>query len=93
MPEPAASASVISAAHRPTLTAALKPLQRRGLAAAKPDPQDKRSRRIALTAAGHQLLLRALPIWKRHHARLEKHLGAPNARRLAEELQFLTRLL
>ncbi|WP_297300105.1 MarR family transcriptional regulator [uncultured Methylovirgula sp.] len=78
---------------RTTLTAALKPLQRRGLAAAKPDPQDKRSRRIALTAAGHQLLLRALPIWKRHHARLEKHLGAPNARRLAEELQFLTRLL
>ncbi|MEW6437292.1 MAG: MarR family winged helix-turn-helix transcriptional regulator [Pseudomonadota bacterium] len=93
-PEPPRLGDVahLLAMDRTTLTAALKPLQRRGLAVAKPDPQDKRSRRIALTATGHDLLLQALPVWRRHHARLEKYLGAVNAGRLREELQFLTRV-
>ncbi|MGP8233205.1 MAG: MarR family winged helix-turn-helix transcriptional regulator [Methylovirgula sp.] len=78
---------------RTTLTAALKPLERRGLVSVTRDPADKRSRRLALTDAGHALLLRAVPIWKRHHGQLEKHLGAVNADRLREDLEFLTRLL
>jgi DNA-binding MarR family transcriptional regulator len=78
---------------RTTLTAALKPLARRGLVAIKADPDDKRSRRLVLTAAGQMLLARALPIWKKHHGRLEKHLGAPHAERLRADLEFLTRLL
>src|SRR4051812_25350617 len=41
---------------RTTLTAALKPLERRGLVAVAPDPEDRRSRRMTLTAAGRRLL-------------------------------------
>ncbi len=93
-PEPPMIGDVaqLLAMDRTTLTAALKPLERRGLAITKPDKEDRRCRRIALTGAGHALLLRALPIWRRHHAQLEKSLGAQNAGRLHEELQFLTRI-
>lgn len=77
---------------RTTLTAALKPLRRRGLLTIKVDRDDKRSRRLLLTDTGHALLSRALPIWKKYHGRLEKHLGALHAERLRADLQFLTRL-
>jgi DNA-binding MarR family transcriptional regulator len=76
---------------RTTLTAALKLLQRRALVATKPDDDDRRSRRIALTGAGHTLLLKALPVWKRHHAQLEKCLG-PSTTKLREDLEYLTRI-
>jgi DNA-binding MarR family transcriptional regulator len=94
-PQPAAMGDVadLLGIDRTTLTAALKPLERRGLVSISADPADKRSRRLALTDTGHALLLRALPIWKRRHGQLEKHLGPANADRLREELQFLTRLL
>lgn len=78
---------------RTTLTAALKPLRRRGLVTITADPDDRRSRRLILTEPGHALLARALPVWKKHHGRLEKHLGTPAAERLRADLQFLTRLL
>ncbi len=93
-PEPPTIGDVadLLAMDRTTLTAALKPLQRRGLVATKPDPADRRSRRVALTDAGHAVLLRALPIWRRHHARLEKYLVALNADRLREDLRFLARV-
>ena len=54
-----------------TLTAALKPLTRRGLAAVTPDPDDRRGRLIALTPHGHALMQRALPIWEQTHAALD----------------------
>jgi DNA-binding MarR family transcriptional regulator len=76
---------------RTTLTAALKLLERRALVVTKPDDDDKRSRRVALTGAGHALLLKALPIWKRHHAQLEKYLG-PGATKLRENLEYLARI-
>ncbi|HEY0146086.1 MAG TPA: MarR family winged helix-turn-helix transcriptional regulator [Methylovirgula sp.] len=77
---------------RTTLTAALKLLERRGLVVTKSDDDDRRSRRIALTRAGHALLLKALPIWKRHHAQLEKYLGGPNANKLRDDLEYLSRI-
>jgi DNA-binding MarR family transcriptional regulator len=76
---------------RTTLTAALKLLERRALVATKPDDDDRRSQRIILTDAGHTLLFKALPVWKRHHAQLEKYLG-PSATRLREELEYLSRI-
>jgi DNA-binding MarR family transcriptional regulator len=76
---------------RTTLTAALKLLERRALVVTKPDDDDKRSRRVALTGAGHALLLKALPLWKRHHAQLEKYLG-PGATKLRENLEYLARI-
>src|SRR5215831_2583568 len=41
---------------RTTLTAALKPLERRGLIAVKADKKDRRTRRLELTAAGRAVL-------------------------------------
>ena len=57
---------------RTTLTAALKPLERRGLVKITVDKEDKRSRRLALTAAGRALLGKAFPIWKRTHAEIDR---------------------
>src|ERR1041384_4384030 len=44
--------SSLLAMDRTTLTAALKPLERRGVVKVTVDPADKRSRRLALTPAG-----------------------------------------
>jgi len=60
---------------RTTLTAALKPLERRGLIQVSVDPDDRRSRLLRLTGKGRGLLSRALPIWKEHHALLEQETG------------------
>src|SRR4051812_3710152 len=60
---------------RTTLTANLKPLERRRLVKVAVDPADKRSRRLMLTAAGRVLLVEALPLWKRGHVAVERLLG------------------
>ena len=60
---------------RTTLTAALKPLERRGLAAVRADRDDRRIRRLALTAKGRALLAKALPVWRRAQADCEAALG------------------
>ncbi|HEY4274479.1 MAG TPA: MarR family transcriptional regulator [Rhizomicrobium sp.] len=60
---------------RTTLTAALKPLERRGLITISIDPDDRRSRLLRLTAKGRGLLAKAVPIWKSHHAALEDQIG------------------
>lgn len=65
----------VLAMDRTTLTAALKPLARRGLVTVRPDDEDRRARRLALTAKGHALLARAVPFWRREHARVERELG------------------
>lgn len=73
-PEPPTIGSVadLLAMDRTTLTANLKPLERRGLVRIKADPGDRRSRRLSLTADGRALLAEATPLWKRHHAALER---------------------
>ncbi|HKP26925.1 MAG TPA: MarR family transcriptional regulator [Dongiaceae bacterium] len=75
-PEPPVLGSVadLLAMDRTTLTANLKPLERRGLVRIRVDEHDGRSRRLALTADGRALLAEATPIWKRHHAALERQL-------------------
>lgn len=62
---------------RTTLTANLKPLERRGLMETRVDPEDRRSRQLALTEAGLQVLEIATPIWVRVHAETEALLQAP----------------
>jgi len=54
-----------------TLTAALKPLRRRGLVKLTADPTDRRARRMTLTSRGRRLLARAVPAWKTTHAAVE----------------------
>ena len=63
---------------RTTLTAALKPLERRGLVVVKVDPDDRRGRLLALTPKGRRLLAAAVPVWKHHHDEVEKLLRAPD---------------
>lgn len=74
---------------RTTLTAALKPLERRGLVEVSPAPTDKRTRLLALTPAGRALLARALPIWQQTHASVERQLPGGDADRLRRELRAL----
>ena len=62
---------------RTTLTAKLKPLERRGLLETRIDPSDRRSRRLALTEAGLRTLEIATPIWVRTHAETEALLQTP----------------
>jgi DNA-binding MarR family transcriptional regulator len=62
---------------RTTLTAALKPLERRGLVKVAPDPKDRRSRILKLTAKGRDLLAQAFPVWRQTHDDLDKQI--PNA--------------
>jgi len=68
-----------------TLTANLKPLERRKLVKVKVDAKDKRSRRITLTPAGRAALAAAAPIWKREHAEAERLLtrASPDIVRLS----------
>ncbi len=64
--------AALLALDRTTLTANLKPLERRGLVKVSVDRDDKRSRRLTLTAAGRTRLAAAAPIWKRAHAQAER---------------------
>jgi DNA-binding MarR family transcriptional regulator len=68
-PAPASFGPVaeLLAMDRTTLTAALKPLQRRGLVDIAVDPCDRRSRLLTLTVDGKTLLASAVPIWQRTH--------------------------
>lgn len=77
-PEPPALGAVATllAMDRTTLTAALKPLERRGLVESSPDPADRRSRRLGLTDDGRRLLAEALKIWRKEHAALDAELAA-----------------
>src|SRR5579872_3380275 len=63
-PEPPSIGSVAAllAMDRTTLTAALKPLERRRLVEIDVDPSDRRGRLLALTPAGRRLLRTAVPI-------------------------------
>jgi DNA-binding MarR family transcriptional regulator len=91
-PQPAAMAAVASllAVDRTTLTAALKPLERRGLVKVTADPEDRRSRVITLTAQGTKLLARAVPIWQSTHEEVEALLPEGDPDRLRKNLRALS---
>ncbi len=90
-PQPPAMAEVASllAMDRTTLTAALKPLQRRGLLKINPNPADRRARLLALTPRGQRLLASALPIWKSTHVAIEGLLCDRDPGRLRKNLRAL----
>jgi DNA-binding MarR family transcriptional regulator len=91
-PEPPNMGSVASllAMDRTTLTAALKPLERRGLVKITPSPDDKRIRLLSLTPAGRALLRRAAPIWTETHAAIERLIPHGKPERLRENLRALS---
>jgi DNA-binding MarR family transcriptional regulator len=73
-PEPPSIGSVAAllAMDRTTLTANLKPLERRRLLKVAVDKEDKRSRRLTITAAGRALLNKAFPVWQQTHAEIDR---------------------
>jgi len=90
-PEPPSIGAVASvlAMDRTTLTANLKPLEKRRLVEVAVDPADKRGRLLKLTAAGRALLKAAVPIWERTQADAERAL-ARNAESLRAGLRALS---
>jgi DNA-binding MarR family transcriptional regulator len=85
----AAVASLL-AMDQTTLTAAVKPLQRRGLLKITTDQADRRARVMALTSKGQRLLVRAVPIWKTTHLAVEDLLPDRNVNRFRKDLVALT---
>jgi DNA-binding MarR family transcriptional regulator len=64
---------------RSALSHNLKPLERDGFVVQVRDPADKRTRRVELTAAGHQKLAESKALWNKAHARFERAYGAKKA--------------
>ena len=64
--------SALLAMDRTTLTANLKPLQRRGLVIVTVDDADKRMRRLTLTSTGRAMLRAAVPLWRGTHAEIAR---------------------
>jgi DNA-binding MarR family transcriptional regulator len=58
-----------------TLTRNLRPLARDGLLTLEPDPDDRRSRSLRLTAKGREALQAARPAWARAQRHVEEVLG------------------
>ena len=75
-PPPMGPVAAVLAMDRTTLTAALKPLERRGLVVVEPDPRDRRGRLLRLTEEGRRLLTAAFPIWKETHEKVDRQLSS-----------------
>jgi DNA-binding MarR family transcriptional regulator len=87
-PEPPNLSAVadLLAMDRTTLTAAVKPLEKRGLVKVSIDPKDRRNRLLALSISGCAALAKALPIWTEEHARIEAALASGEPDRLRRGL-------
>ena len=90
-PDPPSMGPVASllAMDRTTLTAALKPLERRGLVRITADPKDRRGRLLHLTPRGQEVLASAVPIWEKTHRDVEA--GLSDVEGLRGDLRTLSR--
>jgi len=88
-PPPMGPVASLLAMDQTTLTAALKPLQRKGFVDVVPNPRDRRGRLLCLTDDGRAALKEALPIWESTHAALETKLPNGDADGLRRDLQYL----
>lgn len=89
MPATFGPVAELLAMDRTTLTAALKPLQRRGLVTIAVDPADRRGRLLSLTEDGMALLASAVPIWQRTHEAIEAAMPGAAPEALRETLRSL----
>jgi DNA-binding MarR family transcriptional regulator len=89
-PPPMGPVASLLAMDRTTLTAALKPLERRGLVNVLQDPSDRRNRILALTAKGKNLVARALPVWEHTHHQVEQLIPDGDHGELRSSLQALS---
>lgn len=93
-PQPPNLGSVASllAMDRTTLTANLKPLQRRQLIDVLVDTKDTRTRLLLLTENGRATLAQAAPIWEQIHAEIELDLPSRDPDQLRADLNALSRV-
>jgi DNA-binding MarR family transcriptional regulator len=91
-PQPPTIGAVASvlAMDRTTLTAALKPLERRGLVRLIPNENDKRSRLMSLTPEGRSVLKNALPVWEQTHKEVDADFGDGDMERLRRDLRTIS---
>jgi len=69
-----------------TMTAAIKPLEKRGLVTLKADEADARVRRPGLTDEGRAVVAKAVPLWREEHAKVQAELVDQDAVTLARIL-------
>jgi len=74
-PPPLSAVASLLAMDRTTLTANLKPLERRDLIRIERSTKDRRRRLLRLTEAGKALLARAAPIWKSEHEKVDAEIS------------------
>ena len=82
--------SALLAMDRTTLTANLKPLERRDLVTVTVDAEDRRVRRLSLTPAGRKALSAAVPIWEATHADIDRLLVGSSPDQLRADLRALS---
>jgi DNA-binding MarR family transcriptional regulator len=76
---------------RTTLTAALKPLERRGLVKVSRDVSDQWIRVLTLTAKGKNLLTRTIPVYRRTNQKVEQLIQDGDGSKLRRSLRTLAR--
>jgi DNA-binding MarR family transcriptional regulator len=89
-PAPMRQVASLLAMDRTTLTANLKPLERRGLLKIEVDEDDRRSKWLTLTRAGRDLMVKAMPIWIETHAVLDRMVTATGLDELRADLRALS---
>jgi len=90
-PPTISSVSSLLAMDRTTLTANVKPLERRGLVKVTVVEADRRSRRLSLTSDGQDVLAKAVPLWSDCQVENARLLEAPeNLDNLLAELRALS---
>jgi len=89
-PPPMAPVAALLAMDRTTLTAALKPLERRGVVKVSQHPTDRRNRVVKLTGKGRNLLASAMPVWQSTHHEVEQLVPNGNPDELRTSLRALS---
>ena len=84
------SVAALLAMDRTTLTANLKPLERRGLVTVSVDEKDRRNRLMTLTPAGRALLASAVPVWEQTHMEIERLITGADPDTLRADLRALS---
>lgn len=75
---------------RTTLSANLKPLERRRLVKITHGEHDRRRRTMSLTASGRKLLIAAAPVWENVHREIEGRVEGSAPDRLRADLRALS---
>jgi DNA-binding MarR family transcriptional regulator len=84
------SVAALLAMDRTTLTANLKPLERRGLVTVSVDEKDRRNRLMTLTPAGRALLASAVPVWEQTNLEIERLITGSDPDTLRADLRALS---